>query len=119
MRFISEDNKVFNTIEECQEHEKSLKENNEKKKQEEFEAIKRRYDSLVDLIDKWEDDYYNFVEKWGVDLKAESQKANKKCESNPKTAKDSKSDAKIPNNSYKSYAMDFKDLLDFLESYFN
>ena len=25
MRFISEDNKVFNTIEECQEHEANLK----------------------------------------------------------------------------------------------
>lgn len=123
MRYISDDNKVFNTLEECQAHEKSLKEDAvEKKKKEEYEVLKKRYSSIVDLIDKWEDDYYGFLNKYDmVPPAVHSHPAPEKKDYNCKG--DCKSDCKNANKtsskSTQKYVMDFSDILDFLESYFN
>ena len=115
MRYISDDNKVFNTIEECREHEEKLKKQDESKKKEEYDTLKRRYDSIVDLIMKWEDDYDEFLDKWDVNVKKDNSKCDKKCESNPNTNKSTTNKTK---SSASKYAMDFSEFLDFLQSYF-
>ena len=65
MRFISEDNKVFNTIEECQEHEANLKKESDEKKEERRKEVLRdlqkRHVSLISQIDKWLDDYGSYL----------------------------------------------------------
>ena len=68
MRFISEDNKVFNTIEECQEHEANLKKESDAKKEERRKEVLRdlqkRHVSLISQIDKWLDDYDNYLDEY-------------------------------------------------------
>ena len=65
MRYLSDDNKVFNDEAECREHERSLKEDAKKKeKQEEFAKLKKRYESIADLINKWTDDYEAYTRKY-------------------------------------------------------
>ena len=65
MRFLSEDGKVFNTEEECKEHEKSV---NESKKAAEaredimhlsklLDEMQKVYDELEDAMDKYEKKY--------------------------------------------------------------
>lgn len=63
MRYISDDNKVFNSEQECLEHEKVL--NEEKTKREKLIAEKNKrkdevtkaYDSFTELLKKYTDDY--------------------------------------------------------------
>lgn len=63
MRYISDDNKVFNSEQECLEHEKVL--NEEKSKREKLIAEKNRrkdevvaaYDNFTELLKKFTDDY--------------------------------------------------------------
>lgn len=68
MRFISEDNKVFNTIEECQEHEANLKKKSDEKKEERrkeaLRYLQKRHVSLISQIDKWLDDYDNYLDEY-------------------------------------------------------
>ena len=68
MRFISEDNKVFNTIEECQEHEANLKKESDAKKEERrkeaLRDLQKRHVSLISQIDKWLDDYDNYLDEY-------------------------------------------------------
>lgn len=69
MRFLSDDNKVFNTIEECEQHEKEVKRKSEadareKAKNKEYDILKRRYNSICDLIGKWCDDFEAFRIKY-------------------------------------------------------
>ena len=121
MRFISDDNKVFNTLEECKAHEEELKNSeSEKKKQEEFAELKKRYDNLVNEIDGWEDDYYEFLDKYHISLRADNQVGKKEEKPNCKSECNGKCDkSKAAKSSSNRYTMDFTDLLDFLESYFN
>ncbi len=119
MRYISDDNKVFNTIEECREHEENLKKQDESKKKEEYETLKRRYDGIVDLIMKWEDDYDEFIDKWEVKINKDNCKCDKKCETNKDISKTTTKNVKSSTKSSASkYAMDFSEFLDFLQSYF-
>ena len=63
MRYISDDNKVFNSEQECLEHEKVL--NEEKTKREKLIAEKNKrkdevvaaYDNFTELLKKYTDDY--------------------------------------------------------------
>lgn len=63
MRYISDDNKVFNSEQECLEHEKFL--NDEKNKREKLIAEKNKrkdevtvaYDNFTELLKKFIDDY--------------------------------------------------------------
>lgn len=63
MRYISDDNKVFNSEQECLAHEKSL--NEEKAKREKLIAEKNKrkdeviaaYDNFTELLKKFTDDY--------------------------------------------------------------
>ncbi|GEM_PF-6089816 len=63
MRYISDDNKVFNSEQECLEHEKVL--NEEKTKREKLIAEKNKrkdevvaaYDNFTELLKKFTDDY--------------------------------------------------------------
>ena len=87
MRFISDDNKVFNTYEECKEHEKSIKDKEKEalreKKEKEFDVLKKRYDSICDLIDKWIDDYYTYTKNYKeVISEADEKKAKENFNTN-------------------------------------
>ena len=68
MRFISEDNKVFNTIEECQEHEASIKKESDAKKEERrkeaLKGLQKRHVSIINQIDEWLDDYDNYLNEY-------------------------------------------------------
>ena len=65
MRFISDDNKVFNTFEECETHEKELKSRaNEEEKKKESAKLSERYEEICDKIDTWLDDYEGFHKKY-------------------------------------------------------
>ena len=69
MRFLSDDNKVFNTIEECEQHEKDVKRKSEadareKARKEAYDALKRRYDSICELISNWCEDFDEFQKEY-------------------------------------------------------
>lgn len=68
MRFISDDNKVFNTLEECKEHEENLKresdEKREERRKEVLNELQDRHKDLIDKIDKWLDDYNNYMNEY-------------------------------------------------------
>lgn len=63
MRYISDDNKVFNTEQECCEHEqrmrnsKAMKEKLEKERQERICEINKKYEELQMLISEFEKDF--------------------------------------------------------------
>ena len=71
MRYISEDNKVFNTIEECKEHEASLKKASDEKKEERrketLKGLRDRYISIVSQIDKWFEDNDKYLAEYRSD----------------------------------------------------
>ena len=82
-----DDNKVFNTYEECKEHEKSIKDKEKEalreKKEKEFDVLKKRYDSINDLIDKWIDDYYAYKERYeNIITKDDEKKARESIDLN-------------------------------------
>ena len=65
MRFISDDNKVFNTFEECETHEKELKSKaTEEEKKKESAKLSERYEEICDKINTWLDDYEVFHKKY-------------------------------------------------------
>lgn len=65
MRFISDDNKVFNTFEECEAHEKELKSiATEEEKKKESAKLSERYEEICDKINTWLDDYEVFHKKY-------------------------------------------------------
>ena len=63
MRYISDDNKVFNTEQECCEHEqkmrdgKAMKEKLEKERQKRICEINKKYEELQKLISEFEKDF--------------------------------------------------------------
>ena len=63
MRYISDDNKVFNSEQECYEHENQIRQNkeNEEKlraeKQKKLNIINRKYEELQNLLSEFEKDY--------------------------------------------------------------
>lgn len=63
MRYISDDNKVFNTEQECLEYEQNLKNERlkrealEKKRKDRLDAINNKYQELQSLISEFEKDY--------------------------------------------------------------
>ena len=63
MRYISDDNKVFNTEQECCEHEQKIKnekmrrENLEKEQKERLALINKKYEELQKLISEYGKDY--------------------------------------------------------------
>lgn len=66
MRYISEDNKVFNSEQECLEHENLLKRHDKERIRKEklererpirLKAINEKYDELQKLISEYEKDY--------------------------------------------------------------
>ena len=63
MRYISDDNKVFNTEQECCEHEqkmrgsKAMKEKLEKDRQRRICEINKKYEELQKLISEFEKDF--------------------------------------------------------------
>lgn len=63
MRYISDDNKVFNTEQECCEYENQIRQNkeNEEKlraeKQKKLNIINRKYEELQNLLSEFEKDY--------------------------------------------------------------
>lgn len=54
MRYLSEDGKVFNTAEECAEHEKK---NNKQEKDRRKQEIKEAADKYYDLLEQYTKDY--------------------------------------------------------------
>ena len=90
MRYISDDNKVFNTIEECQAHEKKLKDQEKQKKlaaerDKVFDDLGRRYKKITSLMEDWIDDYFEAEDKYkdvedvpATNSDAKSNKNNKK-----------------------------------------
>lgn len=67
MRFISEDNKVFNTIEECKEHEANLKKESDEKEERRKEVLRdlqKRHVFLISQIDEWLDDYCSYLDEY-------------------------------------------------------
>lgn len=63
MRYISDDNKVFNTEQECLEYEQNLKNERlkrealEKKRKDRLDVINNKYQELQSLISEFEKDY--------------------------------------------------------------
>lgn len=63
MRYISDDGKVFNTEQECCEYEQKIKqekiakEEQQKKRQERYDNIRKHHKELMDEIHSFEDDY--------------------------------------------------------------
>ena len=63
MRYISDDNKVFNTEQECCDHEqkmrdgKAMKEKLEKERQKRICEINKKYEELQKLISEFEKDF--------------------------------------------------------------
>lgn len=63
MKYISEDNKVFNTEQECREYEQQVKNERAKRKQLEKErqnrlgVINKKYEELQKLLSEYEKDY--------------------------------------------------------------
>ena len=68
MRFISDDNKVFNTLEECKEHEESLKKQKEdvitKERMKAIESLRDRYEDICDQIGDWLCDYDKYLDNY-------------------------------------------------------
>ena len=124
MRFISDDNKVFNTIEECKAHEEEVKKGNEKKKQEEYDALKKRYDEILNMIDDWEYDFDDYLDRYNIsygDIKktdVTSKPDNVKKECNGDCKKDCKKNA-VNEKKYDKFDIDLSELLNFLQNYFD
>lgn len=63
MRYISDDGKVFNTEQECCEHERQVenqiakREQLEKERQERLKSINKKYEELQNLFSEYEKDY--------------------------------------------------------------
>ena len=63
MRYISNDGKVFNTAQECCEHEQQIEKNRLRKEQLEMErqnrldSISKKYEELQNLLSEYERDY--------------------------------------------------------------
>ena len=63
MRYLSNDGKVFNTEQECCEHEQHVKsqrakkEQLEKERQDRLNAINKKYEELQNLLSEYERDY--------------------------------------------------------------
>lgn len=67
MRYISDDGKVFNTEQECCEHEQKtkqeriIKEEHQKRQQERYVNIRKHHKELMDEIHAFENDYNSHV----------------------------------------------------------
>ena len=68
MRFISDDNKVFNTLEECKEHEESLKKQLDDKLEEErkktITSLRESYEGICDQISDWLSEYDKYLDNY-------------------------------------------------------
>lgn len=66
MRYISDDNKVFNSEQECLAHENKQREENDKwekflnKKGARLKEVKSAYDNFVELYAKYSKDYHEY-----------------------------------------------------------
>ena len=71
MRFLSDDGKVFNTLDECKSHEAEVKKKSieEKEKEKEFRKLTSRADSIVEDINQWTEDFDKFENKYGTNDK--------------------------------------------------
>lgn len=92
MRFLSDDGIVFNTEEECKEHEKRVK-LLEEVRVETLEDLRKEYVRLINDVNEWLDVYHGYLEDYPEAVKKMTKKS-------------------------KDY-FDLKDLLDFLEKDFS
>ena len=69
MRFLSDDGKVFNTLDECKSHEAEVKKKSIEEKEKEFTKLSSRADSIVEDINQWMEDFDKFENKYGTNDK--------------------------------------------------
>ena len=79
MRFLSDDGKVFNTVDECKEYEDKQKKANKEEeiRLERVKEMRKVYVRLLSEINDWLDNYHDYLEEYPEQRKA--KKGSESC----------------------------------------